>query len=436
MTPDEPREPAGTDVESDADADADTGRARGRIVGRGPFRRRRRPIANLFLGTAVSRIGDSVTLVALIWIMFERTQSAGGVALVQFSYTILIPIGGLLVGGVLDRFRVVPVMIGDTFVKSAVVLAVLLADLAAFAVVPVTLIAALYLGLTWMVGGAGLPTLIAGAIEPGDHPRANLFDSLAYSFSAVAGPLIAGILISTITAPGALIAGSLCSITYGLLLLDVRHDLLSHVPPASLGAVGVRGIAEGFRLILRSPLLLSLTLMFVSLNSISTIYSVVLPVYAAQTLNAGAAGYTLLLSVNSIGAMAGTIIGRWLSPRIGVGRAIVGAVALGGLLFLPMLLVTSLAAAAVVLFVQGLVASGYGPWVQTLRMRVIPPHLRSRAFGSIRTMTNSLAPFAALAAAGVLPAVGIAGVWILMAAWWVATSIGLATVRDLRQSRA
>ena len=430
MTPDQPPEPPGPHVGPDQGTDPSHGRA-----ARGLVMRRQRPVNNLLLGTAVSRIGDSITLIALIWIMFERTQSAGGVALVQFAYTILIPIGGLLVGGVLDRFRVVPVMIADTFAKAAVILAVLLADLAGFAVVPVTLVAALYLGLTWMVGGAGLPTLIAGAVEPGDHPRANLFDSLAYSFSAVAGPLIAGILISTITAPGALVAGSICSIAYGLLLFDVRNDLLSHVPPASLGAVGVHGIAEGFRLILRSPLLLSLTLMFVSLNAISTLYAVVLPVYAAQTLNVGAAGYTLLLSVNSIGAMAGTIIGRWLSPRIGVGRAIIGAIALGGLLFLPMLLVTTLAGAAVVLFVQGLVASGYGPWIQTLRMRVIPPHLRSRAFGSIRTMTNSLAPFAALAAAGILPAVGIAGVWILITAWWVATAIGLAFVRDLRQSR-
>jgi MFS family permease len=399
-------------------------------------RRRRRPIANLFLGTAVSRIGDSVTLVALIWIMFERTQSAGGVALVQFAYTILIPIGGLLVGGVLDRFRVVPVMIGDAFLKAVVVGSVFLADSAGFAVVPATLIAALYLGLTWMVGGAGLPTLIAGAVAPDEHPRANMFDSLAYSGCAVAGPLIAGALISTVGAPATLIVGSICAIAYGVLLWEVRGDLLSHVPPASLGAVGLKGIADGFRLVVRSPLLLSLTLMFVSLNAASTLYSVVLPVYAAQNLNAGAAGYTLLLSINSVGGMTGTIIGRWLTPRLGVAVTIVGSVFFGGLLFLPMLAVTSLPLAALVLFAQGLVSSGYGPWVQTLRMRVIPPAVRSRAFGSIRTLTNSLSPFGALGAGAVLPAIGIAGVWILIAAWWAVTGVALALVRELRQSRA
>jgi MFS family permease len=405
------------------------------IPARRPFRRQRRPIRNLFLGTAISRVGDSITLVALIWIMFERTQSADGVALVQFAYSALIPIGGLVVGGVLDRFRVVPIMIGDAFVKATVVTLVFSAEIAGVAVVPASLIAALYLGLTWMVGGAGLPTLIAGATSPDEHPRFNMFDSLAYSLSAVVGPLIAGLLISLISAPGALLAGAACSAAYGLLLLDVRRDLISHVPPASVGAVGVRGIAEGFRLILRSPLLLSLTLMFTSLNAASTLYSVVLPVFVAETLNAGAAGYTLLLAVNSVGAMVGTIVGRTLGPKVGVGRLIIVATALGGVFFLPLLAVTTLAVGALVLFAQGFVANSYGPWVQTLRMRVIPPSLRSRAFGSIRTMTNSLAPFAALAAAGVLPRIGIDGVWVLVAAWWVATGIGLALVGQLRASR-
>jgi MFS family permease len=410
--------------------------ARSGAVGRGSTSRRRRPIRSLFIGTAVSRIGDSVTLVALIWIMLERTHSAGGVALVQFAYTILIPIGGLLVGGVLDRFRVVPVMIGDAFVKCAVVTAVFIAEITGFAVVPATLVAALYLGLTWMVGGAGLPTVIAGALAPDEHPQANMFDSLAYSFSAVVGPLLAGLLISLISAPGALIVGSICSATYGLLLVDVRGDLLSHVPPASVGAIGIRGIAQGFRLVLRSQLLLSLTLMFVSLNAIATLYAVVLPVYADQTLHAGAAGYTLLLSVNSVGAMTGIVIGRWLTPRIGVSRAIVGSTALGGLLFLPMLAVNSLAAAALVLFAEGLVANAYGPWVQTLRMRVIPPEVRSRAFGSIRTMTNSMSPLGALGAGALLPILGIDGVWIVIAVWWIVTAAALAVPGELRRSRA
>ena len=395
---------------------------------------RERPIRSLFLGTGISRIGDSVTLVGLIWIVFEKTQSAGGVALVQFAYTILIPVGGLVVGGVLDRFRVVPVMIADAFLKAAVVLLVVLAEVAGAAVVPTGMVAALYLGLTWMIGGAGLPTVIAGAIRPDGHPRANMFDSLSYSLSAVVGPLIAGLLIAVVSPVAALAFGAGCSVVYGFLLWQVRFDLLSHIPPASIGAVGLHGIAEGFRLIFRSELLLALTLMFTSLNAISTLTAVVVPVYAVQTLLAGAAGYTILLSISSLGQMTGVIVGRYLAPRFGVGRTIILCTFCGGLLYLPLIAIAALPIAAAALFVQGLVGSAYGPWVQTLRMRVIPPELRSRAFGSIRTMTNSLAPVAALFAAGLVPALGVDGMWVLIALGWVLTAVGLATAAELRRS--
>jgi len=108
---------------------------------------RRRPVRTLFLGILVSRFGESVTLVALIWIAYEATRSAAGVALIQFSYTILIPVGGLFVGAVLDRYRVVPVMIADAGAKTVIVLIAIAAASAGVGQVPAAIAAALYLGL-------------------------------------------------------------------------------------------------------------------------------------------------------------------------------------------------------------------------------------------------------------------------------------------------
>src|SRR5438132_1734852 len=353
-----------------------------------PHAPRRRPLGALFMGTAVTRLGESMTVVALIWIVFERTRSAQGVALVQFAYTILIPVGGLFVGAVLDRYRVVPVMILDAVMKVVVTLLVIAAIVSGVAVVPAALLAALYLGLAWMVGGAGLPTLIAGAIPPDGHSRANMADSLAYSSTAFIGPLIAGFLIEAVSPLAALAGGAACSLLYAGLLWSVKADLISHLPPATADALGLSGVARGFRLVLRSPLLLSLTGMYMSLNAIGTVYAVALPIFATQTLRGGATDYTLLLSIRSVGEMAGTILGRWSAPRIGVGRAIVLATFAGGVLFLPLLYITSVPVAILAMFAGGLVGNSQGPWIQTLRMRVIPPELRSRAFGSIRTLTN------------------------------------------------
>ena len=403
---------------------------------RPPLRIRQRPVGTLFLGITLSRLGESITVVSLIWIVFEQTRNAEGVALVQFAYTVLIPIGGIFVGAVLDRFRVVPVMVVDAFVKTAVGFLAIAAAISGVGVVPAALLAALYLGLAWMVGGAGLPTLIAGAVPPGGHARANLIDAVTWSMTAFVGPVVAGILIETISPLAGLAAGSLCAFVYGVLLLAVQGNLMSHLPPATVGALGLRGIASGFGLIFRSPLLLSLTGMFMSLNAIMTVYAVALPIYSTEVLKGGASEYTLLLSIRSVGEMVGTIVGRWTAPWIGVGRAIVLAVLGGGLLFFPLLAITSVPLAVLAIFIAGLVGSSQGPWIMTLRMRIIPPEFRSRAFGSIRTMTNSLSPVAALGAGVVVPAVGVPMIFALIGAWWVVTSIGLAAVRDLRRSQA
>ena len=397
---------------------------------------RRRPVRTLFLGILVSRFGESVTLVALIWIAYEATRSAAGVALIQFSYTILIPVGGLFVGAVLDRYRVVPVMIADAGAKTVIVLIAIAAASAGVGQVPAAIAAALYLGLAWMVGGAGLPTLIAGAVPPRGHSRANLFDSLAWTSTAFVGPVVAGLVIEAAGPLAALGLGAICSTVYALLLWSVRHDLMGYLPPATIGALGTKGIAEGFRLIVRSPLLAALTVMFMSLNAIQTVYAVALPIYATDVLHGGASEYTLLLSIRSVGEMSGTIIGRWTAPRIGVGRAIILAVFAGGLLFLPLLAITSIAGAAISMYIAGLVGNSQGPWVQTLRMRVIPPALRSRAFGSIRTLTNILSPAAALSAGILVPLVGVPAIFGLIGAGWMLTGIGLGTVAELRESVA
>jgi MFS family permease len=395
-----------------------------------------RPVRILFVGVALSRLGESITLVALIWIAYERTRSAAGVALVQFAYTALIPVGGVFVGAVLDRYRVVPVMVADALVKTIVVAAAIVAAGSGVGVVPAAFVAALYLGLAWMVGGAGLPTLIAGAVPAGDHARANMFDSLAWSSTAFVGPLIAGVVIETSGALAALAVGAVCSLVYGVMLWTVRRDLLSFLPPATVGALGLAGIASGFRLVLRSPLLLSLTAMFMSLNALSTVYAVALPIYATEILHGGASEYTVLLSIRSVGEMSGTILGRWTAPRIGVGRAIVIAVFSGGLLFLPLLAIRALPVAIAALFIGGLVGNSQGPWVQTLRMRVIPPAMRSRAFGSIRTLTNALSPVAALGAGMFVPVIGVPAIFGVLALGWIGTSLALASVPDLRRATA
>jgi hypothetical protein len=60
--------------------------------------------------------------------------------------------------------------------------------------------------------------------------------------------------------------------------------------------------------------------------------------------------------------------------------------------------------------------------------------LRGRAFGAMRAITGAPAPFAAILAAVVVPAVGIPGTFLLAGLNTVVMGLGLALVRDIREN--
>ncbi len=53
-------------------------------------------------GFTISAIGDSLTRVALTWIVFEETKSARALGMLTIAYTAPILVGGLIAGPLLD----------------------------------------------------------------------------------------------------------------------------------------------------------------------------------------------------------------------------------------------------------------------------------------------------------------------------------------------
>ena len=159
------------------------------------------------------------------------------------------------------------------------------------------------------------------------------------------------------------------------------------------------------------------------------------PVYATEVLHGGAAEYTLLLSVRSVGEMGGrsSAAGRRRGSAW-AGRSC-SPWSSGGVLFFPPLFITSVPAAVVTLFVAGLVGTSQGPWVQTLRMRAIPPSGQPRV--RLDPDDDQLAGAGRRDRGRLLVAiVGVPAIFGLVAVGWLATSAGLASVRDLRESVA
>ena len=392
-----------------------------------------RALRLLWASTAVRALGDSMIMVSLVWVIFEATGNAGGQALYQFAYTSLIAVGSLVVGALLDRYRVVPAMVADGIGRAVAVTVVIVALAVNVAVLPAALLVAFYLGITLHFTGNGFPALVAAALEPRHHPRANMIEGLAGGIAGISGPVVAGLLIANAGAGAALGVAGFASVAGALLLAAGRRPLMAVLPPRSVGVVGWSGIVAGIRYVATRPVLLGTSVAFAGGGIFGIMANVAMPLYATQVLGGDVSAYSAMVSATSIGAIPGIIVGRAVGNRIGTGRALIGGMMLAGLLQTGLAFVHELPQAVTLVALSGFVSGSAGAWANTLRMASMDASMRGRAFGAMRAITHTPAPFAALAAAVVVPAVGIPGTFLLAGLNAVLMGVGLAAVRGIRE---
>jgi hypothetical protein len=109
---------------------------------------------------------------------------------------------------------------------------------------------------------------------------------------------------------------------------------------------------------------------------------------------------------------------------------------LSGLSMGFLLIERSLWTAPVALALLGLFSAPLTIWAQTLRMRIIPPHMRGRAFALLRTLMQSTPPLGGAVAGLLLPLLGLPAMIALSGI--MASLPGLAGygVRELRAAGA
>jgi MFS family permease len=366
-----------------------------------------------------SSVGDMMTKTALVWYVFERSRSAVEVGLLLLAYAGPVAIGGLFAGYLLDRFDRRTTMLVDSLVRGVVVISIPIAAAAGHLMLwHVYLVAAVY-GFLFMISLAGAPSVIPSLVRDDQLTAANSLETLTFTVSGVAGPAIAGLLITAIGTPYVLVVDGVSYFLFAAVLARVR--LLEEPAPAGTGQPPPsRGLMDAVRLLLRSPVLLSTTIMFMSFNAGEGFLQVWLPVQA-DAMNAahGAALYGVLLTVLAAGETIGALSAASVTGTRPEGQLICLAQILAGL-GLALALVGSVIWSLVpALFLCGFFSAPMTAWAQTLRMRIIPPPLRGRSFALLRTLMQASGP-AFSAIGGVL--FGLVGLQAL-----IGMSVGLIT---------
>ena len=372
------------------------------------------PYRNFWLGSTFSYVGDAMTGVALVWLVYASTGSPPAVGLLLVCYTAPVVVGGLVAGSLLDGFDRRKVMIGDNCVRGAAVASIpLLFVLGLFALWEVYLVALVY-GFFYMITLAGAPTIVPDLLEEDQLTAANSLETITFTLSGVIGPPLAGLVILGFGAQNVMIVDA---VSYLALVAALASFRLPRMATDSKTRSRTT-IMDAFRLLASNRILLSTTLMFMSFNVGEGVLALWLPILSNTILSGGPELYGLLLGAMAVGQLAGASVAERLSTRWSVGKLIITAQTLSGvsLVLILMSLGTWLVATALVLL--GFLSAPLTAWAQTLRMRIIPAELRGRTFALLRTFMQAASPTGSGLAGivfpttGLLPLVGLSAILI------------------------
>lgn len=353
----------------------------------------------IWLGQIVSVLASAMSQFGLtIWV-FERTQSATAMGLMQVffitPFLLISPIAGVMV----DRHnRKLMMMVSDLAAGLGTIFVLLfnwLGMLEVWHLYAVSMIFGLGMSFQWPAYSAAISTMVPKE----QYGRANGMMSLIEAGPGVIAPLLAGSLLPFIGLTGLLLI-DVITFTFAIGAL-----LFVHVPQPPRTVEGVQGqgnmlkeAAFGFKYIFARPSLLGLQMVFFAGNLFSgMLFTLMAPMILSRTDNSS----LMFGSVQTAGAIAGVVGGVIMSAWGGFKRRVHG-VLIGWMLTGIGSAVLGLSGGLPVWIVGIAIASLTGPLInasnQAIWQAKVAPDVQGRVFSARRLiawLTNPISPIIA-----------------------------------------
>ncbi|MGW3564384.1 MFS transporter [Streptomyces sp. NPDC000941] len=331
-----------------------------------------RVFRRLILGFAVSYLGDGMSFVAVAWLAIELApQGATGlwVGGAVAAYTLPGVVGALVFGRRLRRVPARRLLLADNTVRAVFLGVVPLAWLAGLLTPPLYVVVLAVSSLLHAWGSAGKYTLLAELLPDEQRLAANTLVSSLNFAATIAGPAIAGVLVTYVSS--ALVLG-LDALTYLFLAVLIARTRLPESGEAEVSTVDQAAARGGLALLRSHPELLGLLTLTWFFNLLYGPVEVALPLHVTNDLHAPGTLLGLYWMLFGIGALLGGLAAGALR-QLPLWPVTVGIVVGWGLSLLPFGFDVPTAVTVVCFAIGGAV---YGPFVAlsvTLMQAKSPP---------------------------------------------------------------
>ncbi len=386
---------------------------------------------NLWLGSAVSLFGDQFYLVALPWLVLQRTGSS--LALGTILMTAAVPRAVLMLAGgaFTDRFSPRRVLMATASARTLLVTAI--AVLAWLNLIHLWHIYALSLlfgvadAFSFPAGSALMPTLVASEQLPAAN---SVFASTAH-LSGMLGPAPAGIVVKAWGIAQAFFLDAVSFLFVIAALWRVPERPKPPVPAAQRPSM-LHSIGEGLRYVVNDPALRSVVMLTAALNFCMTGPVSVGLATMAKFRFGSAAAFGTLLSCFSGGALAGMVLAGMVKRPPRRGLLLVGISFLMGLGLLMVGLSYRLVPIAVTLAFMGIGAGFVNVHIMSWMQGRVERQVLGRVMSVLMFSAIGLLPFSLLVA-GVVAQAHLSAMFVASGSLVLAVGTAAALTSGVRQ---
>ena len=358
---------------------------------------RHRNFRLLWFGLLFSSAGQWIQQVTLGWLVYELTDSAALLGIVNGLRAVPFLLTGPLAGVLADRldrrqlmFWTQVFLLVWSFLFG---LDIALGYLQVWHIFVFTLLT----GVAWSFNQPVRQSVVPEVVPREDLANAIALNSAGFNITRVVGPGLGGLLIALVGVAGNFFVQSaayvgVAAMTYQLKLPPIKGRLKEN----SI----FRDLKEGIGFVLSHIQLRNQMLMGLIPTVLALPYISIMPVFASDVLGVGPEGLGLLMSAPGVGAVVGTLLIA-SSPRLQSRPAIlyVAAICLG-LSLIALALMRSVGPALLVLVLIGGFQITYMSTNNTLLQLICPDHMRGRVM-SLYMLNQGLMPLGSLLAGGV-----------------------------------
>jgi MFS family permease len=375
-----------------------------RVVTRpGPFRR-------YMIGESLSTTGTWMQVMAEGWVLTSLTSSAFVMGLANFAAGVPMLLLSMVGGSAADRLdkRRIILVCQVAQIGLASTMGVLIYT-HTVQIWHVVVVAAL-LGTVNAFEMPAVSSLVPELVAKEELADAMAVDRSSFHFTRLVGPAAAGLVIGAWGAAVAFFFNALSFLPLMIALLTLGPRTRGTEEEEAQRSTGMK---DGIAFVRRDPP----TFAMISLMALMTFFPapvlmVLLPLYSRTQLHLDATGMGLMMSVNAMGALLGSILLLGVAPEKRLGRLSLASVGVA-LALMGLSSFTQVWAAAGFLFLMSIcLASKFG-LVNTIIQERAPDHLRGRVSALSGLAFFGLQPFAALALSSFADAVGLTRAFLI-----------------------